>query len=64
MRNEPAVLPPVFHFTKKLLLFHADFQKAFMNGYDFAPITVGACLRACYLPWSLPHECESQRFSP
>ena len=31
MRNQPAAIPPVFHFTKKLL-FHADFQEAFMNG--------------------------------
>jgi hypothetical protein len=31
MRNKPAVILPVFHFTK-ILLFHADFQKAFMNG--------------------------------
>jgi hypothetical protein len=31
MCNRPAVIPPVFHFTK-ILLFHADFQKAFMNG--------------------------------
>jgi hypothetical protein len=31
MRNRPAVILPVFHFTKNAS-FHADFQEAFMNG--------------------------------